>query len=510
MLNLVILCLVSLLAYTYGVKNRRQLPVPPGPRGIPLLGNALQLHKESNWLTFAEWAKIYGECLLVRRTLCLTRRYHNLGPVMHVSIISSSIIVLSSREAIFDLLEKRSLMYSGRPVVPMAGELVGLEKFTASAPYGQRHREGRKLILGAINARKAPELHVIEESKTAEFVSRLARSPSEFRTHIRWVVASMLLQITYGINAVDYDNPFIRGMERALKDFSEIGAPGAYLVDGFPFLKHIPEWFPGASFKRIAREVSDRSLQLERKLYRTAQDQLDHETATHSFVGDLLTNNHSPSPEEHELYQQVSTQFFGAGFDTTVSSILSFFLIMAQHPQIQRRAQAEVDALVGDRLPKCSDRKDMPYLEAVLKEVHRCNPSVPLALPHYVRREDVYAGFRIPAGSTVFANSWAVLHDPALYPRPDEVIPERYLDRSDEQLSDLNPDPRDFAFGYGRRVCPGRMLAEDTLFVVAASVLASFNISDAIPREGGSIKYGGGIISHPDDFACTIAPRRAV
>ncbi|KAH9925313.1 cytochrome P450 [Fomitopsis serialis] len=490
MFNLVILCLVSLLAYVYSVRNRRQLSVPPGPRGIPLLGNALQLPKERNWLTFAEWAKTYG-------------------PVIHVSIISSSIIVLSSREAISDLLEKRSLMYSDRPVVPMAGELAGMEQFTAMAPYGQRHREGRKLILGAINTLKAPELHIIEESKTADFISRLARSPFELRSHIRWVVASILLQITYGINAVDYDDPFIRAMERALKDFSDIAAPGAYLVDGFPFLKHIPECFPGASFKRIAREVSDRSLQLERKLYRTARDQLDHGTATHSFVTDLLANNRNPTPEEHEMYQQVSTQFFGAGLDTTVSSLLSFFLIMAQHPEIQRKAQAEVDAFVGDRLPKFSDREDMPYLEAVLKEVHRCNPSVPLALPHYVRREDVYAGFRIPAGSTVFANTWAVLHDPALYPRPEEVIPERYLDRSDEQ-SDLNPEPRDFAFGYGRRVCPGRMLAEDTLFIVAASVLASFNISDVIPREGGTVKYGGGIISHPDDFTCTITPRRAV
>ncbi|KAH9925312.1 cytochrome P450 [Fomitopsis serialis] len=491
MYNLVILCLVSLLAYVYSVRNRRQLSVPPGPRGIPLLGNALQLPKQCYWLTFAEWAKTYG-------------------PVMHISIVSSPIIVLSSREAISDLLEKRSLMYSDRPVVPMAGELAGMEQFTALAPYGQRHREGRKLILSAVSTRKTPGLHIIEESKTADFISRLARSPSELRSHIRWVVASIVLQITYGINALDCDDPFIRRMERGLKDFDKISAPGAYLVDVFPFLKHIPEWFPGASFKRVAREFRSQGLQLENKLYQTARDQLDHGTATHSFVADLLAKNHSPTPEEHELYRQVSTQFLAAGWDTTVSSLLSFFLIMAQHPEIQRKAQAEVDASVSGRLPKISDRKEMPYLEAVLKEVHRWNPAVPLALPHNVRREDVYAGFRIPAGSTVFANTWAVLHDPALYPRPDEVIPERYLDKSGEQ-SDLNPDPRDFAFGYGRRVCPGRMLAEDTLFIVAASVLASFNIGDAIPREGETVKYGGGIVvSHPDDFTCTIIPRRFV
>lgn len=105
--------------------------------------------------------------------------------------------------------------------------------------------------------------------------------------------------------------------------------------------------------------------------------------------------------------------------------------------------------------------------------------------------------------------SRAILHDPELYPVPDEVQPERYLNKVDNHV---NPDPRDFAFGYGRRcvsralvwspycahlgfrVCPGRVLAEDTLFISAASLLASFNISNARPLKGDRIGYTGGII----------------
>ena len=112
----------------------------------------------------------------------------------------------------------------------------------------------------------------------------------------------------------------------------------------------------------------------------------------------------------------------------TVSSILSFFLIIAQNPAIQHRAQEEVDTVTCEqgRPPKCCDRQHMPYLDAVLKEVYRCNPVLPLgegreaqtlynqmlltcrsqALPHYLRCEDVYAGYCIPAGSTVFGNTW--------------------------------------------------------------------------------------------------------
>ncbi|TFY68077.1 hypothetical protein EVJ58_g1238 [Rhodofomes roseus] len=302
-----------------------------------------------------------------------------------------------------------------------------------------------------------------------------------------------------------YDDPFLLEIEKSLAEISDVSAPGAYLVDAIPSLvKYVPEWFPAASFKRIARETRERSYALEDKLYQAARRQLDRGSATPSFVANLLKHNYDPTQDDHTLYAEVAVMFYGAGADTTVSSILSFFLIMATHPDIQRKAQAEVDSVTSGRLPICSDREDMPYLGAVLKEVHRCNPVLPLALPHYVREEDVYAGYRVPAGSTILPNTWYVI---ILYVQDaNEVIPERYYDSSN---GDLNPDPQDFAFGYGRRVCPGRTLAEDTLFIVAASVLASFNITSVVPLKGETIEYRGGAISHPDDFACGILPRRS-
>lgn len=134
-----------------------------------------------------------------------------------------------------------------------------------------------------------------------------------------------------------------------------------------------------------------------------------------SFVAEFIAQNPNATPEDHQLCQEVATQFYGgasptrmvartralivaplAGSDTvrtsgrsywedsrltpyqTASALLSFFLILAQYPDVQRKAQAEVDAVVGDRPPKCSDRKNMPYLEALLKEVHRWRPVLPI------------------------------------------------------------------------------------------------------------------------------------
>ena len=154
-----------------------------------------------------------------------------------------------------------------------------------------------------------------------------------------------------------------------------------------------------------------------------------------------------------------------------------FFLAMALNPEAQKRAQAELDAVIGaNRLPSLSDRDSLPCVEALVMEVHRWNPIVPLALPRtYTGSEDdEYRGYLIPKGSLVLANSWCVLrcsraeagsavltrglvlpcrafaHDPQNYPEPEAFMPKRYLTGEGKLNHDVR-DPRTFTFGYGRR-----------------------------------------------------------
>jgi len=451
-----------------------------------LLGNALQIPPEYSWLSFTRWAQTYGD-------------------VMHLSVIGQSFIILSSRKAIDDLLEKRGAIYSDRPIVPMAGDLAGYGQYVAMFPYGPRHREGRKLFLGTLNPRNAPRLQAVQEETVASFVAKLAEDPSNFLLHIRWLVASIVLRITHGLTIDNYDDPVIQAMEKVIHDFSQLSAPGAYLVDSLPFLIHIPDWFPGAGFKKVAKDARDYHSRIERELYDAVKEQVARGTALSSFTGNLIQAHPNATPEEEDLYRKSGSLFYTAGSDTTVSVIESFIILIAQNPDIQKKAQAEVDAVTGrTRRPVSSDRDALPYLDGVLKEVLRHKPAGPLSLPHKVRQDDHYAGYWIPAGSTVLPNTWAIMHDPSLYPNPDLVDPERYLRDSND---DVNPDPRSFAFGYGRRVCPGQMLAEGTMFLTAANILASFDVSDAFSLDGSEPKWGGGIINQPLPFKCTIKPR---
>jgi len=130
--------------------------------------------------------------------------------------------------------------------------------------------------------------------------------------------------------------------------------------------------------------------------------------------------------------------------------------------------------------------KVLPYVQAICSEVLRFASITPFAPAHMLTADDVYKGYHIPAGTTILANSWAMATDAERYADPLEFKPERWLSTSDiEKARGLQAS--DFAFGFGRRICPGQTWAENLLFIVVASVLTTFNIEKAIGEDGKPI-----------------------
>nr|BAK09480.1 cytochrome P450 [Postia placenta] len=482
--------LICAVGYAFS-RQRAKAPLPPGPARLPILGNALNVPLESQWLKFTEWARIYGE-------------------IFSLSVLGHPILVLNSANAIEELFEKRSTLYSDRPHIPLAGEMVGFSSIPALEHYGSRHKKGRKLIINTISSHNQTGIHRIQLNKASLLLSRLISSPNDFRLHSRWFVAAIVFQITHGQQIENFDHVFVKLAEQVNEDFSHVTRPGSFLVDTIPILQYLPSWIPGMGFKTLAKVYRERFLRMCHEPYASVKEQVAKGTAPPSLAARLIEKNSNPTPEEEWFYKTTVMQFYAGGADTTVSSLETFYLIMSLYPEIQKKAQAELDRVVEPGcLPDFGDRANLPYLDAVLKEIYRWNPTVPAAVPHRVTQDDVYNGFHIPAGATVIANTWAVLHDPLLYPDPFRVNPERYLKHEDG----LNPDPRRFAFGYGRRVCPGKVLAEDTVFTLVACVLATLDISKAVGSDGlpiePDVQYTGGTISHPGPFQCTIKPRSA-
>jgi len=201
-----------------------------------------------------------------------------------------------------------------------------------------------------------------------------------------------------------------------------------------------------------------------------------------------------------------------AGADTTVVTINYLILAMVLYPRVQQKALDEIDRVVGSgRLPDFQDQSSLPYVESIVRETLRLYPALPLGVPHAALEEDEYGGMYIPKGAYMIPNVWSLFRDPTIYPDPDEFMPERHINTSDE-IDPSVPNPHTIAFGFGRRICPGRHFAAATVWLASVRLLACFNFKPAIDENGmscppsGETEWGG-LLSRPKLFKCSITPR---
>ena len=132
------------------------------------------------------------------------------------------------------------------------------------------------------------------------------------------------------------------------------------------------------------------------------------------------------------------------------ATVKFFFLAMIFNPKAMRKAQEELDRVVGKgELPGFAHRDDLPYIDALIKEVLRWYPTIPFGVPVRAMRDDVYRGCIIPEGTIVMGNVSAIFRDPEVYPDPNTFNPDRFL--KDGKINPLVLNPESRAFGAGRR-----------------------------------------------------------
>lgn len=348
----------------------------------------------------------------------------------------------------------------------------------------------------------------IEEAETRQFLKRVLAKPDRLQEHVRHTVGAIVLRISHGYEVKENDDPFIDLANRVTANGSQATEPGAFLVDILPFLAKVPAWFPGAGFKRMAHEWRGTLEEMVSAPHEFVKDQMAAGIAPVSLTSNLLEG--SVSAEEDHAVKWSAFSLYAGGTDTTVSAIYSLFLAMTLFPDVQKRAQAEIDAVVGpDRLPSFADRDSLPYTEALVKEILRWNVVLPNGFPHCVAEDDIHDGYYIPKGSLVLPNIWFMLNDPRTYANPSQFNPERFLAKDGKESE---TEPRTMCFGFGRRVCPGLHLADASIWISTAMSLAVFDISKVV--ENGveltpEVDPLPGTASHPKPFKCSIKPRSA-
>ncbi|KIJ28055.1 hypothetical protein M422DRAFT_270746 [Sphaerobolus stellatus SS14] len=491
-LGLTALLLLIKWYFTPGTPKGFRLPPCPPPK--PIIGNLLDMPKEREWETYGEWAKKYGE-------------------LVYLNLMGTSMFIINSRQMAHELFDKRSSIYSDRMDLPMLNDVMGSGWLLPFHRYGDRWRRHRRVLhekfhVGAAVLYRPTQLKrarsvILDGAErrhgsmalyiVRELLKRLLRTPEDYAEHIRHIAGATILESVYAINVKSKDDPFIIGADKSIRAIAEAGIPGTFWVDLFPWLKYIPDWVPGAVFKQKARVWRRYIIDMNELPYQATKDAIRAGTAQSCFVTanlEELAANPSAPPDQETVIKNAAGVIFTGASDTTVNSMITFIPVMILYPEVQRKAQAELDTVVGgDCLVDFNDQPDLPYIGTIIKEVLRWRPLFPQAIAHATAREDIIGEYFIPKGTVVVGNSWGLLHDENDFgPNTDEFIPERFLRPGIRNPANTG------AFGYGRRICPGIHFAESP----------KDNNGKELPVD---YEFSSGLLSYPGKFKYSIEPR---
>jgi len=204
-----------------------------------------------------------------------------------------------------------------------------------------------------------------------------------------------------------------------------------------------------------------------------------------------------------------------AGTDTTAATVLWFFMAVIIYPETFKRAQEEIDRVVGadgSTMPTFKSMNDLPYCFALTKEIFRWMPSAPGGFPHYSDRDDEYNGYFIRGKTMVIPNIWSMHRNETDFPDSAKFMPERYLKDIVYPIKSTALTEGHYGFGFGRRGCPGKYLAGQTIWIALVRLIWGFNITNARDENGRIIRpdvnhSSNGITSKPEEFPFQITPR---
>lgn len=489
--------------------------MPPGPQPLPFIGNKFDIPSKYPWIQFQEWSKKYGPIY----TLWLGRR---------------PTVIISDPNITAELLEKRSHKYSSRPRFVVMGEIYSQNSGILVAKYGKDWSVRRKALHSVLTQRALQHYKPAAEAEAVRLCQMLVDNPQDFESLLDRFTASVVFTIAYGHRIDSMQSPIIRQRLKLMHIMASLNVPGRYLAESIPILASLPDAL--APWKRQIRNWGNENEEADRQLINYVREDMENAKKpgapplTNSLAKQLLEQQEA-DPASFALlgerdFNGLPASIFGAGADTTASTLCSFLLAIVTHQEVLPAAHAELDAVVGtDRLPNYADEASLPYIRAMCKEALRWRPVAVLGgTPHASTEADTYQGYYIPKGTNVLGNSWAINLNEEYYPNPDNFNPLRFLDTDPHSLGYL---PKDYlsatspentgkahpsrlghsSFGWGRRICPGADLASNNLFIAVAHLMWAFDIKPAKGVTYDTYNYTEGFNIRPKPYKCEIRIR---
>ncbi|KAB8227009.1 cytochrome P450 [Aspergillus alliaceus] len=485
------------------VWGRREKGLPPRPPTLPVLGNLHQIPTKGAYLKFTEWARTYGG-------------------IYSLKLGTGTAIVLTDRALVKELIDRRSSKYSNRPTSFVAHTITGGSHLLAMQ-YSPLWRTMRKAVHQYFMESMVEKSHIrVQNAEAVQMLRDFCLRPDQHMLHPKRFSNSIIMSLVYGIRTPSVETIHMSRLYEMMESWSKVMEPGnTPPVDIYGFLHYIPQTLFG-NWRSRAQEVSAEMNKLYAEYLDIVLERRKRVGSVGSCLDTALDQNDKIGLTRHQLYFLGGVLMEG-GSDTSSSIILAFIHAMTKWAEVLKKAQAEIDAVVGEqRTPVWADYDKLPYVVATVKEAMRWRPAVPLAFPHAAAEDDWINGYFIPKGTTMIVNGWGLHHDSTRFANPDVFDPDHYkgvTSLASELAGSSDPNARDhYGYGTGRRICPGIHVAERNLFLAISKIIWAFDIEAGTDEEGNAVEpdfnpetgYSEGFLVCAKDFKCTIRPRSEV
>ncbi|CAL8334315.1 unnamed protein product [Boreogadus saida] len=438
-------------------KYRSNVRLPPGPRGLPLLGNLLQLDKRAPFTTLLKLSASYG-------------------PVMTIYLGTQRLVVLVGYDVIKEALVENADEFAGRGPIPLL--VRATRGYGLAISNGERWKQLRRFTLSTLRdfgmGRKGMEEWIKEESRhLVDRISSTKASPFDPTFLLSCTVSNVICCLVFG-ERFSYDNEhflsLLKIISQTLKHFS---SPIGQLYNVFP-------WLPDRLSSRHRAVFND----IEKLRKFIMEKILEHQdtmnpSAPRDYIDCFLTRlkqeqDDASSEFNHENLESTVFNLYMAGTETTSTTIRFALSVLIKYPIIQEHMQQEIASVIGsERCPNMEDRKSLPFTDAVIHEVQRLLDIVPMNAPHYAVQHISFRGYDIPKGTMIIPMLHSVLREEKHWETPWSFNPQHFLDLD----GNFKKNPAFLPFSAGKRSCVGESLARMEVFLFMVSLVQRFTFS---------------------------------
>ncbi|KAI3462018.1 hypothetical protein Pfo_018681 [Paulownia fortunei] len=449
-----VIILVYLLQELLSLTKKKRLP--PGPRGLPILGHFHLLGMNPH------------------QDLCHLARKH--GPIMGLRLGFVPAIVVSSPAAAELVLKTNDLVFASRPRSDAANYISYEQRNLVFGPYGPYWRNMRKLCtFELLSNHRINQFQPMRKAELGLLVSSLKQAAEMMETvdvsaRVSALIGDMNCLMVFGRKFADRDLDE-KGFKAVITETLQVGAR-FNLADYFPYIGVLDLQGMNSRMKELSKIFDGFLEKIIDDHVRNKQEKKQTEDFVDTMIS-IMESGEAGFEFDRRHVKAVLLDLLVAGTDTSATTVEWALSELIRHPPLMKKLQKELESVVGmDHIVEESHLDKLEYLNFVVKETLRLHPAAPLLIPHESMEDCVVDGFHIPKKSRILVNVWAIGRDPLVWPDPETFSPERFIG------SDIDLKGHDFQlipFGSGRRSCPGLQLGLKVVRLVLAQLVHCFD-----------------------------------